>query len=73
MGMSANKKIMGSILPTCNFCGQKESEDNPLLLVCSRGKRGGQMICFLCIKAKIKRLQVFERRINRKISFIEEL
>ena len=40
---------MGNQIPKCIFCKQSETEDSPILIVLSRGKRNGQQICFNCI------------------------
>ena len=60
---------MGATQPKCILCGSCETEKNPVLEVHSRGKRNGQMICFKCIKKKL--YKKFERRLNRRDSFIE--
>ena len=44
---------MGNI-PKCMCCGAKESEDNPILEIHSRGKRNNQFICFICLKHKVE-------------------
>ena len=46
---------MGTTQPTCDFCGETETEDNPIMIVYSRGKRNNQTICWDCIKMKILR------------------
>ena len=63
---------MGNTIPKCMLRQKSETEGNPVLEVHSRGKRGGQLICWICIKKKIKTLEKYERRLNRRDSFIEE-
>ena len=61
---------MGATIPKCIFCLVRDTEDNPVLEVHSRGKRNGQMICFKCIKNFF--YEKYERRLNRRDSFIED-
>ena len=63
---------MGATIPKCMFCLVGETEDNPIMVIYSRGKRDGQFICFNCIKKKIRTSQKYERRLNRRDSFIED-
>ena len=63
---------MGATIPKCMFCLVGETEDNPIMVIYSRGKRDGQFICLNCIKKKIRTLKSYERRVNRKVSFIDE-
>ena len=46
---------MGATIPKCMFCLVGETEDNPIMVIYSRGKRDGQFICFNCIKKKNKK------------------
>ena len=46
---------MGTTQPTCDFCGETETENNPIMIVFSRGKRHNQAICWDCIKNKVLR------------------
>ena len=48
---------MGNNIPKCMFCQKSETIGNPVLEVHSKGKRNGQLICFVCIKKKIKTLK----------------
>ena len=63
---------MGNTIPKCMLRQKSETEGNPVLEVHSRGKRGGQLICWICIKKKIKTLEKYERLLNRRDSFIVE-
>lgn len=54
---------MGTTQPKCILCGSYETENNPLMIVYSRGKRGNQAICWCCIKKKIKTLEKYQRRL----------
>ena len=41
---------MGATIPNCILCQEAETENNPVLVIHSRGKRDGQSICWRCIK-----------------------
>ena len=55
---------MGNI-PKCMCCGAKESEDNPILQIHSRGKRKGQFICFTCLKHKLEVIRLYNEQLMR--------
>ena len=44
---------MGNNIPKCMLCQEAETENNPVLVIHSRGKRDGQSICWCCIKKKV--------------------
>ena len=46
-------------------CFAKESEDNPLFQIHSRGKRNGQVICFTCMKHKLEVIRLYNERLMR--------
>ena len=57
---------MGATQPKCMLCQEAETENNPVLVIHSRGKRDGQAICWRCIKKKL--YKKYERRLNRRDS-----
>ena len=57
MGLLLNK-------PICMFCQNQEEEDNPLMLIYSRGKYNGFYICLNCLKKKHETKLKYEQKIN---------
>ena len=66
---------MGSLLnkPVCMFCQNKEEEDNPMMLIYSRGKYNGHSICWACLKKKHAAKLKYEERLMNNTKNINEL
>ena len=50
----------------CMYCKDEGTENNPILESHSLGKRNGQLICFNCIKEKVKIILELERRLREE-------
>ena len=57
--------IMGSVALSCDFCGENADQNNdPILKIFSTGKHGGRYICFSCLKDKIEKILLVERKVR---------